>query len=123
MKKLSILFAALLIAACGTNKSSVRDGNKYVPYDQRSGDEAVVYFTRNLSPEGLIAAYEQVNGEIAGKVAVKLHTGEKTAPISSPAHGLKNLLRRTFRKLLSSRPTLTTRETVTQLRSIAKPWR
>jgi hypothetical protein len=92
MKKLSILFAALLIAACGTNKSSVRDGNKYVPYDQRSGDEAVVYFTRNLSPEGLIAAYEQVNGEIAGKVAVKLHTGEKNGPNIIPSAWVKELI-------------------------------
>ena len=32
------------------------DGNKYVPYEQRTGEEAVVYFTRNLSAEGLIMA-------------------------------------------------------------------
>ena len=46
------------------------DGNKYVPYEQRTGEEAVVYFTRNLSAEGLIMAYEQVNGKIEGKVGV-----------------------------------------------------
>ena len=36
------------------------DGNKYVPYEQRTGEEAVVYFTRDLSAEGLIKAYEKV---------------------------------------------------------------
>ena len=56
------------------------DGNKYVPYDQRTGDEAVVYFTRNLSAEGLIMAYEQVNKMIEGRVGVKLHTGEQNGP-------------------------------------------
>ena len=33
------------------------DGNKYVPYEKRTGNESVVYFTRNLSAEGLIKAY------------------------------------------------------------------
>ena len=92
MKKLSLIFAALVIASCGTtNNSSVTDGNKYVPYDQRDGEEAVVYFTRNLSAEGLIAAYEQVNGEISGKVGVKLHTGEQHGPNIIPREWVKAL--------------------------------
>ena len=49
-------------------------GNKYVPYEERTGHEPIVYFTRNLSAEGLIKAYEQVNAHIEGKVGVKLHT-------------------------------------------------
>ena len=28
------------------------DGNKYVAYEERTGNESVVYFTRNLSAEG-----------------------------------------------------------------------
>ena len=64
MKKSSMLVAVLFLAACGTtNNSSVKDGNKYIPYAQREGEEAVVYFTRNLSADGLIAAYEKVCGE------------------------------------------------------------
>ena len=46
------------------------DGNKYLPYEQRTGEEAIVYFTRDLSAEGLIKAYEQVNGKIEGKEKV-----------------------------------------------------
>ena len=45
------------------------DGNKYVPYEERTGNESIVYFTRDLSPEGLRKAYEKVNACIGGKVA------------------------------------------------------
>ena len=68
------------------------DGNKYVPYEQRTGEEAVVYFTRDLSSEGLIKAYEQVNGKIEGKVAVKLHTGEQNGPNIIPREWVKALM-------------------------------
>lgn len=44
--------------------------------DQRS----VVYFTRDLSAEGLVRAFERVRGPLCGKVAVKLHTGEPQGP-------------------------------------------
>ena len=37
-----------------------KNGNKYVPYEERTGNESIVYFTRNLTAEGLIEAYEQV---------------------------------------------------------------
>ena len=102
-----LLFTALLIgtlmASCSTqsqeNKDNMEqkpvagtDGNKYVPYDQRIGDEAVVYFTRNLSAEGLIMAYEQVNKMIEGRVGVKLHTGEQNGPNIIPREWVKALI-------------------------------
>lgn len=37
---------------------------------------AVVYMTRNITPEGLMAVYEALGRETTGKVAVKLSTGE-----------------------------------------------
>ena len=52
---------------------------------ERTGDTAIVYFTRNLTADGLIMAYEQVNSNITGKVAVKLHTGEKNGPSIIPS--------------------------------------
>ena len=67
-------------------------GNKYLPYDERTGDEAVVYFTRDLSAEGLIKAYEKVNENIKGKVAVKLHTGEAHGPNIIPREWVRELL-------------------------------
>ena len=34
-------------------------GEKYVPHEERTGEESVVYFTRDLSAAGLIKAYEK----------------------------------------------------------------
>lgn len=70
------------------------DGNKYVPYEQRTGNESIVYFTRNLTAEGLISAYEQVCGPIEGNVGVKLHTGEQNGPNIIPREWVKELMRK-----------------------------
>ena len=67
-------------------------GDRYVPYDQRTGEEALVYFTRDLSPEGLKKIYDKVSGGITGKVAVKLHTGEAEGPNFIPRPWVKALL-------------------------------
>lgn len=68
------------------------DGNIYVPYDKRTGEESVVYFTRDLSAEGLRKIYERVKAPITGKVAVKLHTGEPHGPNILPRPWVKNLI-------------------------------
>ncbi|MBO4838322.1 MAG: DUF362 domain-containing protein [Lachnospiraceae bacterium] len=67
-------------------------GNVYVPYEERTGNESIVYFTRDLSAEGLRKVYEKVNGRIGRKVAVKLHTGEKNGPNIIPRAWVKELL-------------------------------
>ena len=54
--------------------------------------KSVVYFTRELSAEGLIKAYEQVNGKIAGHVGIKLHTGEQNGPNIIPREWVKALI-------------------------------
>lgn len=41
-----------------------------------SGTRPAVYFTRDISAAGLVAAYEALGFEAAGKVAVKISTGE-----------------------------------------------
>ena len=69
-------------------------GKKYVPYEKRTGNESIVYFTRNLSAEGLINSYEQVCGNICGKVGVKLHTGEQHGPNIIPRDWVKALMRK-----------------------------
>ena len=71
-----------------------KDGNKYVPYGERTGNESIVYFTRNLSPEGLIKAYEQVNANINGRTGVKLHTGEQHGPNIIPPAWVKALMQK-----------------------------
>ncbi len=56
--------------------------------------KSVVYFTRDLSAAGLQKAYEKVNGEISGKVAVKLHTGERHGPNILPRDWVAALLKK-----------------------------
>ncbi len=56
-----------------------------------AADKPIVYFTRDISPEGLIKIYNKVNQGITGKVAVKLHTGEPNGPNILPRDMVKAL--------------------------------
>ena len=67
-------------------------GEHYIPYEERTGEESVVYFTRDLSPEGLRKIYERVNEKIEGKIGIKLHTGEKNGPNIIPHTWVKELV-------------------------------
>ncbi|MBO7402199.1 MAG: DUF362 domain-containing protein [Lachnospiraceae bacterium] len=67
-------------------------GNRYLPFDKREGAESVVFFTRDLSGEGLKKIYDRVGGVLKGKVAVKLHTGEAKGPNFLPRPWVKELL-------------------------------
>lgn len=69
-----------------------KGGERYVPYDERTGNESIVYFTRDLSAEGLKKAYEKVNANMNGKIAVKLHTGEQHGPNIIPHGWVKELM-------------------------------
>ena len=69
-----------------------KDGNKYIPFEQRSGEKSVVYFTRDLSPEGLLKIYDRVSKGMEGKIAVKLHTGEAKGPNIIPRPWVKKLM-------------------------------
>lgn len=67
-------------------------GNHYVPYEERTGNESLVYFTRDLSAAGLRRAYATVNAGIHGKVGVKLHTGEQNGPNIIPRPWVQELM-------------------------------
>ena len=68
-------------------------GNRYVPMEERTGNESIVYFTRDLSPEGLEKIYKRVCGNICGKVGIKLHTGEKNGPNIIPRPWVEHLIK------------------------------
>ena len=68
-----------------------KNGEHYVPYEERKGAESIVYFTRDLSPEGLLKVYDKVSSVLEGKIAVKLHTGEKDGPNIIPRPWVKEL--------------------------------
>ena len=67
-------------------------GDRYIPLEERKGNESIVYFTRDLSAEGLIKVYEKIKEHLVGKVAVKLHTGEQHGPNIIPRPWVKVLL-------------------------------
>ena len=68
-------------------------GERYVPYEQRTGNESIVYFTRDLSADGLRKIYKYVNAAIKGKIAIKLHTGEKNGPNIIPSAWVKEFVK------------------------------
>lgn len=55
------------------------------------GSFAKVYFTKNIDSDHLIKLYNLINERIYGKVAIKLHTGEKHGPNLIPREMVKAL--------------------------------
>lgn len=55
-------------------------GSKRVEPGKYKGSAAKVFFSPIIDAEHLIKLYNLVNSEIYGKVAIKLHTGEKHGP-------------------------------------------
>lgn len=43
-------------------------------------EKAKVFFTKDISLEGLMKVYARVNHGMSGKIAIKLHTGEPHGP-------------------------------------------
>ena len=70
----------------------IKDGQRYIPYEERTGNESIVYFTRDISPAGIIKIYERIKSTISGKVALKLHTGEPHGPNFTPAAWVKEFM-------------------------------
>ncbi len=58
---------------------------------QAGGARATVYFTKDISPEGLRRIYSRVSGGITGRVGIKLHTGEPNGPNLLPIEFIRSL--------------------------------
>lgn len=79
-------------------KKAATGGERYVPMEERCGNESIVYFSRDLSAEGLRKMAGLVSGNITGKVAVKLHTGEPHGPNIIPAEWIREVIEKDFPK-------------------------
>lgn len=97
MRKIVAVFLSVslmvVLAACGNTSPQTPAGSsgtaesQDVTYnvaeeDSTSQEEissSVVYFTSDISPEGLMAVYEALEWEPTGSVAIKLSTGEPPA--------------------------------------------
>ena len=67
-------------------------GDRYIPYDQRGGAESVVYFTRDLSAQGLEKIFRRISQPLTGKIAIKLNTGEPHGPNIIPRPWVEHLV-------------------------------
>ena len=91
MRKSWILTGAfavfVLSAACSlAGRNDVKAGRP-------SGEKAVVYFTSDISSEGLVKIYDKISKDVRGKVAIKVHTGEPHGPNIIPRDMVKALQR------------------------------
>lgn len=68
-------------------------GEHYIPYDERTGGVSAVYFTRDLSAEGLRKLFQRVAGPLTGKIGIKLHTGEPHGPNIVPRPWVEALIK------------------------------
>ncbi len=59
----------------------------------RAAEKPKVYFTKDLSAESLIKMYRLVSGNITGKAAIKLHTGEPNGPNILPREWVRAFLK------------------------------
>lgn len=69
-------------------------GDHYIPYEERTGSESIVYFTRDLSAEGLRKIYGRVHAPMSGNIGIKLHTGEKNGPNIIPRPWVEALIQK-----------------------------
>jgi uncharacterized Fe-S center protein len=73
--KISVFAVTLAVAAaCTGSKSQTVEKCKNTVAD--SAKVSVVYFTKNITPEGLMSVYQALNKQLTGSVAVKISTGE-----------------------------------------------
>jgi len=68
-------------------------GDVYVPYEERTGQESVVYFTRDLSEKGLLKMFDRVAKHLTGRIGIKLHTGEPGGPNIIPRPWVEKLIK------------------------------
>ena len=67
-----VLLPLLVAASCGTSKKTT----PAIETSEVTEGAPVVYFTKDISPDGLVKLYEALGVEAGGKVAVKISTGE-----------------------------------------------
>ena len=70
-------------------KTAGKGGEKYTPFNERTGNTSDVFFTSDLSADGLRRIFAKVNNTLNGKVAVKIHTGEQHGPNIIPSEWVK----------------------------------
>ena len=81
---LLLITATMMIMSCNSQKQKSPA--------QKQG-EAVVYLTKDISPEGLVNIYKALGVEATGRVAVKMSTGEGSNPNYLKPELIKDLIK------------------------------
>ena len=79
---------ASIVLSCGLAVSSAFAQGEGTATEQ---PVSKVYFTKDISPAGLLKLYSMVNQNITGKVAIKWHSGEQHGPNILPVEMVKAL--------------------------------
>ena len=70
-----------------TNPQAATNGSVRVPFDQRDGATSDVFFTRDLSAEGLRRAVAKVARSLPARLPSNCTPAKRTAPTSSRLAG------------------------------------
>ena len=84
-------FAPSLLGAEPSQSSDIGSRSARLPQDKPGSP---VFFTKDISANGLLELYSKINEGITGKVAIKLHTGEPHGPNILPRDMVKALQQR-----------------------------
>ena len=83
VKKLTGLLAAFMLTACafaaGNNENNNTSAPGEIGYETDDPSAPAAYFTREITPNGLMRVYDALGWKAEGNVAVKLSTGEPPA--------------------------------------------
>ena len=90
IKKTAFLVFGVCILTMGCTGAANKADNPAEPLPGKQA-KAIVYFTEDITPEGLVKIYDKVGVNIKGKTAIKIHTGEPNGPNIIPRDMVKAL--------------------------------
>ena len=65
-----LIMSLIALIGCSTKKVEPSQSEEIAP------DESIVYFTKDISPEGVMKIFKYVEENVKGKVGIKVHFGE-----------------------------------------------
>ena len=88
-----------------------KDGNKYIPFDQRTGESSVVFFTRDLSEEGLKKIYDKISPKVDLQIKAEREAAKKVEEESvKAAEQLKTEVDKGVETIVEERPQFFTKK-------------
>jgi uncharacterized Fe-S center protein len=91
MKKIVVLMTMVCIFGGFAHKTMAQNNNTKTTNEK----ESVVYFTKDISPEGVMKIYNYIKSNVKGKVGIKIHFGEDGNQYRLPANLVKPLCKAT----------------------------